>query len=100
MEIKTMRVFFLILVLALAGMVNKAFAADDFGSPFANQAPSALSDAPFVQETSPWDVEPAAGEEAADAETSFDLPASDEAVEQLKALENEHSNIIVDDLSP
>ena len=95
-----MRVFILILVLAFAGVINAAFATDDFGSPFANEAPSALSDAPYTAEQSPWDVEPAAGDEAEATETDLDLPASDDALEQLKALEKEHSNIIVDDLSP
>lgn len=94
-----MRVFILILVLALAGVVNAAFAADDFGAPFANQAPSALSDAPYVEGNNPWDIEPAAGEDL--TEEQLDLPMSeDDAMDALKALENEHSNIIIDDLSP
>ena len=93
-----MRVFILILVLALAGVVNVAFAADDFGSPFTNQVPSALSDTPYVEGSDPWDVEPAAGDEVTE---DLDLPATeDTAIMQLKALEKEHSNIIVDDLSP
>ncbi|MCB1532111.1 MAG: hypothetical protein KDJ35_04485 [Alphaproteobacteria bacterium] len=101
-----MRVFVLIVVLTLAGVINVAFAADDFGQPFANQAPAALSDGPVAQEeTAPWAIEPAAGDEAAGevdapAQNAMDLPASDDAVIQLKELEKNNSNIIIDDLSP
>lgn len=99
MEIKEMRIFVLILILAFAGIINAAFAMDDFGSPFANETPFALSDAPYTQDEKPWDVEPAAGDEET-VETEIDLPVSEDAIMQLKALQKEHSNIIVDDLSP
>lgn len=99
-----MRLLVLIIILALAGALNTAFAADDFGQPFANQAPSALSDVtPSQDVVNPWDVEPAAGgesNEAAQEQRAVDLPASDDALMQLKELESNHSNIIVDDLSP
>lgn len=93
-------VFTFACVLAFTALAQ---AADDFGTPFANQTPAALSDDPYVEPQNPWDVEPAAGaeEDTTDvAPTQMDLPASDDAIEQLKTLDAEHSNIIVDDLSP
>ena len=58
-----MRVLFLASVAVLALTMNNANAADDFGAPFANETPSALSDAPYVETQNPWDIAPAAGEE-------------------------------------
>lgn len=96
-----MRLFLLILILAAGGIVGKAFAADDFGSPFANQAPSALSDTAGDATANPWEIEPAAGEETETPSEILDLPMNkEEAIEQLKALEEENPNLIVDDLSP
>lgn len=95
-----MRVFLLIAVLALASNMNFAFAADEFGSSFVNETPSALSDRPYVEIQNPWDIQPAAGEEEPTEET-LDVPMSKEdATKQLKALQNEHPNLLVEDVSP
>lgn len=90
--------------LALSCIAFGAQAADDFGQPFTDTSPAALSEAPYEADVKPWDVEPAAGaeyidNESAENEQALDLPVSETGLapmEQPQALEKE----IADDLSP
>lgn len=93
-----MRFALFVLIAGFVVPAHMAQAADEFGTPFVNEAPSALSDKPYVEEEAPWDVEPAAGGETEPSQPGLDLPQSDESL----AIQADPAQLgeIKDDLGP
>ena len=71
-----MKLFMTILTMIfVSGAAQFVYAADEFGERFGEGAPAALREPAIEEKADPQDVEPAAGEEEAPADTSVNIPA-------------------------